>query len=252
MTNAFKSKNNRDTIVAGFILLLIGIIIIIKQTIEDFPGWVVSWPMILVVVGIFVGIRHGFRGPGWIILIGVGCIFLADKVMPGANLKRYALPVGIIVLGLFLIFAKSSQKARLYRDMGADCGGNDRGIGVSGAQDGVVGDENDILESVSIFGSSKKVVFAKNFKGGEVVNILGGSEINCSQADIQGVAKLEVVQVFGGTKIIVPASWTVSSNATSIFGGFEDKRAQVAHPDPGKVLVIDGTTIFGGIEIKSF
>lgn len=237
---------------AGLILLLVGTTIIIKQTIDDFPGWVVSWPMILIVVGIFVGMKNAFRGPGWIILIGLGCIFLADRIVPGVNLRRFAFPAIIIAIGLFLIFAKSSHRSRLYKDLGGDGSGDDPDQNAYW-RNATPNDENEVLDSVSIFGNAKKVIFSKSFKGGEVVNIFGGAEINCSQADLQGVAKLEIVQVFGGSKIIVPASWTVKSNAASVFGGFEDKRTHHAGPpDPEKVLIIDGTSIFGGIEIKSF
>ncbi|MBX3242488.1 MAG: hypothetical protein KIT80_05060 [Chitinophagaceae bacterium] len=252
MTREVGNKNNRDAVLAGIILLLVGTAIIVKQTIEDFPAWVVSWPMILVVIGIFVGMKNAFRGPGWIILIGLGCIFLADKIVPGVNLRRFALPAVIISIGLFLIFTKSSQRSRLYKDLGGDSDGDDSDH-TSYSRNASANDENEILDSVSIFGSTKKVIFSKSFKGGEVVNIFGGAEINCSQADLKGVAKLEIVQVFGGTKIFVPASWTVKSNAASVFGGFEDKRTHHAGPpDPEKVLIIDGTSIFGGIEIKSF
>jgi predicted membrane protein len=93
---------------------------------------------------------------------------------------------------------------------------------------------------------------SKNFRGGEIVNFFGGSEINLMQADINGRVHLEVVQVFGGTKIIVPSNWTVHSEMVAIFGGIEDKRPPQLNVAAEKVLVIQGTSIFGGIDIKSF
>jgi hypothetical protein len=72
------------------------------------------------------------------------------------------------------------------------------------------------------------------------------------QADLKGRAKIEVVQVFGGTKIIVPANWTIHSEMVAIFGGIEDKRPPQLNAIPDKILVIVGTSIFGGIDIKSF
>jgi hypothetical protein len=38
----------------------------------------------------------------------------------------------------------------------------------------------------------------------------------------------------------------------SIFGGTDDKRQTLTEADPNKVLVLEGTVIFGGIEIKSY
>jgi predicted membrane protein len=74
-----------------------------------------------------------------------------------------------------------------------------------------------------------------------------------TQADIQGKVFLEVNQVFGGTKLIVPANWQIQSEATAIMGSVEDSRVgykdMVEHD---KILVIEGTSIFGGISIKSY
>jgi len=56
----------------------------------------------------------------------------------------------------------------------------------------------------------------------------------------------------GGTKIIVPPNWEVRSEVTALFAGFEDKRQQPLTANPDKVLIIDGTSIFGGIELKNF
>ena len=92
---------------------------------------------------------------------------------------------------------------------------------------------------------------SKNLRGGEIVAVFGGAEVNLTQADFYNRIEIEVVQIFGGTKLVVPANWEVRSEAVALFGGIEDKRMPMA-PSPDKVLVLKGTTIFGGIEIKSF
>ena len=114
--------------------------------------------------------------------------------------------------------------------------------------------DSGIFESVTIFGENKHLVLSKDFKGGESVCVFGGAEINLTQADITGRIPLELVQVFGGTKLIVPAHWKVESEeVVSIFGGLNDKRHfNNTVTDDSKVLVLRGTTIFGGIDIKSF
>ena len=82
---------------------------------------------------------------------------------------------------------------------------------------------------------------------------MGGSEIDLSQADFNGRITIEATNIFGGTKLIVPPTWDVQSDITAIFGGVDDKR-QVSgiNLDPNKVLILDGTCMFGGIEIRSF
>ncbi len=252
------NENRTGTVLAGLFLLLVGIVAILRQTIFDFPSWVLSWPMILIAVGIFIGLKNGFRGPGWVILIGLGCIFLADKIVPGADLKPFIWPFIIIALGLFMIFGAGSRRRWMRQRWGVD--EVDKREIDSPAEDNFSNaafeakdDNDDFVESTAILGSSKKVILSKNFKGGDITSFMGGTEINCSQAEITGRVKLDITQIFGGTKLIVPAHWTIKSTVTSIFGGFEDKRSPSGvNPDPDKVLVLDGTTIFGGIEIKSY
>lgn len=113
-------------------------------------------------------------------------------------------------------------------------------------------DSEDYIDSVSIFGQVKKNVITKNFRGGDIVNIMGGADVNLMKADIKNVAILEVVQIFGGTNIIVPAHWKVTPEMTAIFGGIEDKRDIYGiNTDESKILIIRGSSIFGGITIKT-
>jgi hypothetical protein len=51
----------------------------------------------------------------------------------------------------------------------------------------------------------------------------------------------------------VPAHWNIKSDVVCIFGSVEDKRQPMKEaPDPSKLLRLDGTCMFGGIEIKSY
>jgi hypothetical protein len=110
------------------------------------------------------------------------------------------------------------------------------------------------FESVTVFGENKKQILSKDFKGGESVCFFGGAEINLSQADISGRVSIELVQVFGGTRLIIPSNWKLETEEmVSVFGGLNDKRQfQNTPTDQSKVLVLRGTCIFGGIDIKSF
>ncbi len=112
---------------------------------------------------------------------------------------------------------------------------------------------DDYLDETSVFGGVHKVVVSKNFKGGDVVNIFGGCDINLTQADFTGTVTLDITQIFGGAKIIVPTDWKVVVKTTSIFGGVEDKRpASLIKENPDKTLLIEGTSIFGGISIQCY
>lgn len=113
--------------------------------------------------------------------------------------------------------------------------------------------QDDFIDSTSIFSGTKKVILSKNFKGGDIVNIFGGSEIDLTQADMATPAVLEVTAIFGGATLIVPSNWAIKSEAVTIFGGIGDKRKIAPLTEsPTKTLVLKGTMIFGGMEIKSY
>src|SRR5690606_32667996 len=67
--------------------------------------------------------------------------------------------------------------------------------------------EDDYVKITSVFGDVRRMVLSKNFLGGEVVNIFGGSDINLIQADIKRPVVIDIFQLFAGSKIIVPSHW---------------------------------------------
>ena len=88
--------------------------------------------------------------------------------------------------------------------------------------------EEDFVDSTSIFGGAKKNIISKHFKGGDLVNIFGGTDLDLTQADFTGTAVIELTTIFGGTKLIVPSNWSIKSEAMIMFGSIEDKRKMPA------------------------
>jgi predicted membrane protein len=111
-----------------------------------------------------------------------------------------------------------------------------------------------MIEATTVIGSVKKNIISKNFKGGEITTVLGGAEINLSQADFEGTVTLEITNVLGGTVLYVPANWEIHSQVDSVLGSIEDKRIIQNNivADKNKILVIKGSVVMGGIEIKSY
>jgi predicted membrane protein len=224
---------------AGLVLVVVGSLLLAREMGVYFPRWFFSWEMLLIAFGIFTGARHSFRSWGWLIPIVIGGAFLLDDFVPELELRHFIWPGIIIAIGLVMILRPRKSTGTRFWD-------NNQGATEGG------GSNEDVLDTVSVFGGTKKNVISKNFRGGEVVNFFGGTDLNLSQSDINGVAVLDLTQVFGGTKLIVPSNWKVQSEVVAVFGGLDDKRRDLANPDPNKVLVLKGTCIFGGIDIKSF
>jgi predicted membrane protein len=221
-----------------------------------FPPWLFTWPMILIAVGLYSGIKHQFRNPGWIIMIIVGSVFLADHVNMGFNLHRFIIPIAIISVGLIMIVRPRRNHDWRWQDWDkrksptASTATQDYTSNPS-SQDYSYSSQ-DYFDSTAIFGNTKKIILSKNFQGGDITCIFGGCEVDLSKADVQKPAVIDLTFVFGGGKIIVPSNWQVDVRISPVFGGVEDKRQQPLVINPDKILIIKGTCFFGGLEIKNF
>lgn len=235
-----ESKRN-GRFIGGAFIVVIGLIILSRQAGLDFPYWFFSWATLWMAVGLYIGFRHGFKGVGWLIPIAVGCFLLVDEFYPYYDLDDYIVPVIIIAIGLYIMF-KPRKTKELRNQLNTD------GSPMASSED--------ILDSTVVFGSVKKMVISKSFKGGEAMNVFGGTELNLMQADITGKVVLDMTIMFGGAKLIIPPHWRIESEElVTIFGGIEDKRpilSDVSTVDQSKIVVLKGTCIFGGIDIKSY
>ena len=237
----YRSVNNgQGHIWTGVFLLVIGVAALLKASDVILPFWLLTWQTFLIALGVFLGVKHNFRGSAWLILIMLGSVFLLRDMYPELAIRKYIWPSALIFLGAFLILRPRRPRPVLPDN-------NDAVI----LDEKETSSQDDFVTSTSIFGGCKKNILSKNFKGGDIVNVFGGTELNLSQADISGRVPLEMTTFFGGTKLIIPPNWGVQSDAVTIFGGLEDKRP--ASPESSdKTLVLKGTVIFGGIEIKSY
>lgn len=243
------SAGNSGKIFSGIIVVMVGCILLANKLGADIPRWIISWEMLLIAIGFYVGAKQSFKSWGWIIPVLIGSIFLIDRIVPDLEFRPYLWPVAIIAVGLYIIINPKNCGGGQWRNSDWRTG-----MGMSEGKRRRHEDGEDYLDSVSIFGGIEKNIVSKDFKGGEVTTFFGGSSINLTQADIKDKAVLELTQVFGGAQLIIPSNWKLSSEVVSVFGGIEDKRAYSKdhEHEPAKTLVLKGTSVFGGIEIKSY
>jgi len=239
-------KSGKSHIWTGVFILLIGVAALVRVTNPELPGWWFSWKTFLVALGLFIGLKHRFKGGAWFILMLVGGAFLAAELYPHISIRRYIWPALLIIVGAYLIFR---PRRRWYgSDSKTEQGSSETFFNAEETYTG-----EDFVDSTSIFGGAKKNIISKNFKGGDIVNIFGGTELDLTQADMSRPAELEITTIFGGTKLVIPSNWEIKSEAVMIFGGIEDKRKmQTVTGNPEKTLILKGTVVFGGIDIKSF
>ncbi|GGB25261.1 LiaF transmembrane domain-containing protein [Puia dinghuensis] len=322
------SRRRSGRVWAGLFLLLIGGVLLLDQMNFPLPDWLFNWHILLVAIGLFIGLRHNFRGGVWFILMAIGGFLIIQDYYPETHLHRFLWPAIFMAVGILFILRPHRYRGSHFRlppgfrgryehygpgpggpgnpgdpanpsDPGNSGGdpGNTGGTGGTGGpgNTGGPGDPGDFshldqkwrekferhrmkwerrhryympntafgrqregyspedfIDATSILGGVHKKVMSKNFKGGDITTFMGGTEIDLTQADFTGTVRLDVTQIMGGTKIIVPPHWEIRSEVTAIFAGFEDKRTQPAVTNSDKVLVIDGTSIFGGIELNNY
>jgi hypothetical protein len=260
----WEEQHRRGRFVAGLFIAGAGALFLAREMGVYIPEWVFTWQMLLIAVGIMTGIKHAFRNIGWLIMVAIGVAFMVREYMPEFDFSHYLWPALIIIAGLAIMF-KPKRKFyhhRWHRHMSRErCRGRYRNRYEEKYKDRYTDQYNqpasdfneDYIEASAVFGSIKKNIISKNFRGGEINCVFGGGEVNFMQADIQQTAELEVNAVFGGARLIIPPHWEIKSEMTAVLGGVEDKRpVHTPSASQGKVLILKGNAVFGGIEIKSY
>lgn len=248
----------RPRVWSGIMLLMAGCLLLAYKMGAPIPAWVFTWPVLLIAIGFLTGIKSRFHNPGAYIMIVIGGIFLIDQTSPELKFHDYILPAILIGVGIIYILRPRhtwgerydrSWRRSFYEAPNYAPPSN---YYEAKADTEFAEDTAEYVEINAVFGSVKKIILSKNFKGGEINCFMGGAELNLLKADMQKPINLEVNNVFGGTKLIVPSNWDVKNEVTAVFGGIEDKRNVTGVADPGKVLVLHGTCVFGGIEVINY
>ena len=113
--------------------------------------------------------------------------------------------------------------------------------------------DEDSVNAVAVIGGLEDRVTSKAFKGGYLRAVMGGAELDLSEAAIEEKpATIEVTVIMGGAEIKVPSEWNVKLDVSQKMAGVEDERgkgdlADNEIPD----LVITGKVVMGGLEIIS-
>jgi len=229
--------NPNSKLILAVLLIGAGLLMLAKNF--DILPWNVhyalfSWPMLLIAVGALQLVKHPQKTFG-LVLISVGAFFLIPRVFPvSIDFARLFWPAIFLGIGIMILFRRKN--------------------GYKHWQNQTV-NSSDIIDEVNIFGGTERHMTTKNFRGGETVAIFGGSVYDFTDCDLaEGKNVLEVVNIFGGSKFIIPSHWNIHVEVVSIFGGFADKRkVGIRSPENmNKELFIKGVAIFGGGEIKSF
>jgi predicted membrane protein len=105
------------------------------------------------------------------------------------------------------------------------------------------------IEVVAIMSGHQGNIATQDFRGGSITAIMGGADLDLRNASIDKEAVLNVFAVWGGISLKIPNDWSVVNNGVAIMGGIDD--TSVPNMNANKRLIITGTVIMGGVEIKN-
>lgn len=236
----------------GLVLILIGIVFLLFNF-NLLPAqlkWVIlSWPSLLIVIGVFKLFKKQFVTS--VILFLIGIFFLVPKIVRAfpefypngiEDFTNNFWPILLIAAGVVLIIGK------LFPDSFGDHKWTNKSR-LNHSKSYVRGEG---FEKNSVFGSGEHIVLEPDFKGGELNAVFGSLTIDLRKTTLkEGTTVLDANAVFGSITIFVPRNWFIETNVDAVFGGFDDQRRQDEIIDMNRKLIITGACVFGGTELRN-
>jgi predicted membrane protein len=220
-------------VVIGIIVLIFGILLFLRNLGYDIGMSLWSyWPIILIILGLRIIFQPRVNRQ----LVTGAILAIVGVLLILHNLDILHFGWGII-WPLLIILIGISIIAGHFRHPGG----------------GVLG--KDHIDLSMVLGGGDFRFESKELRGGKISAIMGGGQIDLRNADmIDEEIVIDVFTLMGGIELSVPTAWQVLMRGTPLLGGMDN---QTVHHTPDcqaikpKRLVITGTAILGGIEVKN-
>ncbi len=168
------SKGNRR-LLFGVVLIAIGGLWILEQLHIIPPNLrdvLISWQMLLVVIGIF-SLFSGNETSGWVLILIGGFFMIPHVIEVPWELRRLTWPILLVALGA-LMLVRYSRKPTKINEMGVK--------------------DLDYFDDFVIFGGREIVVNSQNLVGGKCTSIFGGSEYDMRVAKLSPYSGAQVLK----------------------------------------------------------
>jgi len=244
---SLSSKDRHSTLIAGLLIIAFGVLLLLDQEgIVPLSHVLRFWPLILIVPGLvkLLGGRVTEERVFGVVLVFFGLLFLFSSLGFRHFEFSHIWPLVIIAAGAWILYSppKIGKPVVLF---------NKPGVFFSGLSGNPSEGE---INSVNVLGGGESRITSRNFRGGKLVAVFGGFKLDMSEAEMEGnEAVIDLVAFFGGGEFVIPRTWEVSVRGTGLFGGHGDETRHLP-PEPGKprkTLIIRGSWMFGGFNIKN-
>lgn len=216
----------------GVFLVILGVLFTLENLgYADVEHYFEFWPLLFVVIGWtkWVQARSNparLAAATWG-LVGVWLILHNLDILPYSFWDFW--PLLLILIGAWVIWQTMERSERRQSTV----------------------DPSSTVSALAIWSGADRKSSSADFRGGELTAIMGGCEVDLTQARIaEGEAVLDLFAVWGGIEVRVPPDWKIVSQVTAFMGAYEEN-AQPAPADSTQRLVLRGLAIMGAIEVKN-
>ena len=218
----------------GIILVAVGVVFALNAlNITSIDIFFYGWWTLFIIIQCLIGLFTTHEKFGNLIGIAVGVFLLlhAQGIVTFRLTWKLIAPVIIILLGLKLILnsAFGDKRIKIMAELQKNNG--------------------EVPNGYAAFSGKNMNFDGENFEGAELTAVFGGVKCDLSRAVIANDCVINASAIFGGVDIIVPNNVNVKIKSNSIFGGVSDKKRQNSSEN-AVTLYVNGTCMFGGIEIK--
>ena len=215
----------------GFVVMAIGLLLTLDNLgIVDSHDFWRYWPVLLIVGGLLrtVESQRERRRPEGVGMLVLGILFLL------INLRIFHLrqlwPIFLLLVGASMVWKAFKGRETWPPEMRTDAAST--------------------LSAFAVMGGVRRGTNTQDFERGDAFAMMGGCEIDLSQASMRGeTALFDTFAMMGGIVIRVPEDWAVENQGLALLGGFEDKTRRPLGAK--KRLVLRGFALMGGVEVKN-
>jgi predicted membrane protein len=230
METTERTRSLAPQLVMGLLIIVIGVLFTLENVgLIDAHDYLRFWPVGLIAIGLvklWQGCRSGTFSGSIFVFAGV---WLLLESMDIVTISLWNLwPMLFVLVGGSMVW---------------------RGLYGRRVEENPL-DSHSSVSAMAVLAGVNRRSNSKTFRGGDLTAVMGGCQIDLTQATIEGEAVIDVFAMWGGIELRVPENWSVSGRVTPILGGYEDK----THPTPeaaNQRLLVRGFVIMGGVEIKN-
>ena len=219
----------------GIVLIGVGFILGLNATgVTNINIFFDGWWTLFIIIPCFIGLFRENEKTGNIIglLIGTALLLCCHNILDFDMIWKLALPVILVIIGLSIIF-KDTFNHKISEEIKKL---NEKSKGENGY--------------CATFSAQNVNYDDQEFKGTTLTAVFGGVKCDLRKAIINENQVINCSATFGGIDIYVPSDVKVKIKSSSIFGGVSDDRKNKQEEENSKIIYINATCVFGGVEVK--